>query len=110
MADDEEEWPPREARVRAALWAAEGHLLRGEWAQADRVLAPIARLADEPDLVRGLRRLAAAGYKAAEADRPRAQRNLVAARGLLEPLLVDCTEIDLATLIESVGSVVASGI
>jgi hypothetical protein len=104
---DDGEWPPPEARVRAALWAAEGHLLRGEWAQADRMLVPVARLAGEPALVRGLRRLAAAGYKAAEGDRPRAERHLAGARALLDPFLADRSELDVEALLAIVERALA---
>ena len=47
MAEDgsggelEEDWRPTEARVRAVLWEAEGHLERREYVAAARALKPM---------------------------------------------------------------------
>ena len=72
MEDEhEDEWPPPDARYRSALWRAEGHLERGEWGQAAATLDDVLGLGDD-ELVRGMRHLAAAGYRARDGDRERA--------------------------------------
>lgn len=78
----DEEWPPPEARVRAAVWAAEGHLERGEYVAASNTLSDALLLAppSERPLLVGLRHLAAAGYRAQALDRERALRQLAHAR------------------------------
>ena len=77
----EEEWPPPEARVRSAIWRAEGHLERGEYFAASAALADVFDVAgDEGGLVRGLHHLAAAGYKHQDGDDRGARRQLDHAR------------------------------
>jgi hypothetical protein len=82
VEDEFEEWPPPEARVRSALWQAEGHLVRREYFAAFRALTdalPAASTAERP-LLLGLRHLSAAGYRVQEGDRARARRQLAHAR------------------------------
>jgi hypothetical protein len=86
--DPLEEWPPPEARVRAAVWAAEGHLERREYVAASNTLSdalPGAPPSERP-LLLGLRHLAAAGYRAQTHDRERARRQLAHARRRLTGL------------------------
>jgi hypothetical protein len=80
----EEEWPPREARRRGAIWAAEGHIERREFFAAARALEGFF-----DDEARGLHHLAAAGFKAQCGQLDRATRQLVHARRRLgeHPLL-----------------------
>ena len=95
-----DEWPPPEARLRSALWRAEGHLERREYFAASRTLAEVLELAGvDEDLARGLHHLAAAGYKAQVGDRLRARRQLDHARRRLAAFpdlaaLVDLVERD----------------
>ena len=108
MEDEhEDEWPPPDARYRSALWRAEGHLERGEWAQAAATLDDVLGLGDD-ELVRGLRHLAAAGYRARDGDRERARRQLEHARRRLDPYLPEQEEVDLDALIELVRREVES--
>jgi hypothetical protein len=100
----EEEWPPPEARVRAALWEGEQRLRRGEYAAAGDALGralsggPPASTA----VARGLRLLAAAGYRHASGDPERARRLAARARAQLEPYLPAYEDIDLGELAELV--------
>lgn len=107
-ADDDEEWPPRDARVRAALWQGEGHLLRGEWVHAGKTLAEVVGIADDPDVVRGLRLLAAAGFHAREGDVARGRAQLARARERLAPFRPEYEEVDLDAVIASVEEAVGS--
>ncbi len=76
-----DDWPPPEARLRGALWRAEGELERAEYFAASRTLAAVLPIAGEQtQLVRGLHHLAAAGVKAQEGERERAARQLAHAR------------------------------
>ncbi len=104
VEEGELEWPPPEARVRAALWRAEGHLTRREYAAASRTLAEVFRLvgADERELLRGLNHLAAAGYKGQAGDLGRARRQLLHARRRLAAYLPGHREIDLTALLDRV--------
>jgi len=82
-----DEWPPPEARVRSALWHAEGHLERREYFAAFRALSdalPAASAAERP-LLLGLRHLSTAGYRVQQGDRARARRQLAHARRRLSP-------------------------
>jgi hypothetical protein len=82
---EEDDWPPPEARVRAALWRAEGHFERREYFAASAALAPVFGMAgEEEELVRGLHHLAAAGYRHQIGDDDRARRQLEHARSRLE--------------------------
>jgi hypothetical protein len=105
--EHEDEWPPPDARYRSALWRAEGHLERGEWGQAAVTLDDVLGLGDD-ELVRGMRHLAAAGNKARDGDRVRAERQLDHARRRLEPYLPAHEEVELAALIEVVRRAVES--
>lgn len=77
-----EEWPPPQARVRAAIWAAESHLGRAEYVAASNMLSDALEVAapSERLLLLGLRHLAAAGYRAQTHDGRRARRQLAHAR------------------------------
>ena len=76
-----DDWPPRENRVRAGLWEAEGCLERRDYLAATSALARIFGLAgDEEERVRGLHHLAAAGYKAQTGHPASARRQLRHAR------------------------------
>jgi hypothetical protein len=79
----EEEWPPPSARVQSAIWRAEGHIERGEYAKAAHALEQVFGLGGDDDLVRGLHHLAAAGWRHQEGDEERARRQLAHARGRL---------------------------
>lgn len=100
MEEEREEWPPPDARVRSALWRAEGHLERREYAAASRVLAEAFGLGGDEGLLRGLHHLAAAGYKAQDGDPARARRQLEHARrrlGRRRARLVRLVECDLGS-------------
>jgi hypothetical protein len=101
MDEEELEWPPPEARVRAALWRATGHLERREYGAASRALVEVAGLVqeDELELLRGLHHLAAAGYKGRAGDQVRARRQLAHARRRLAPFLSEGEWVDLPALI-----------
>lgn len=103
-SDELEIWPPPETQVRSALWRAEGHIERGEYAQAARTLDDVLPYASDPVLLRGLRHLAAAGYKAREGNEIRARRQLDHARRRLAPYLPVYEEVELDSLIELVAS------
>ena len=82
-----DDWPPPEARVRAALWQAEGELERKEYFAASRTLAAVIAIAgDQRVLVTGLHHLAAAGYRAQAGEPERARRQLAHARRRLVSL------------------------
>ncbi len=76
----EEEWPPPAARERAAVWRAEAHIERAEYAQAAQALEEVIRHARDEALVRGLHHLAAAGWRHGEGETVRARRQLEHAR------------------------------
>jgi hypothetical protein len=87
VEEEFDEWPPSEARVRSALWYAEGHLERREYFAAFSALTdalPAASTAERP-LLLGLRHLSAAGYRVQQGDRARARRQLAHARRRLSP-------------------------
>jgi hypothetical protein len=99
----DEEWPPRENRVRAALWDAEGSIERREYLAAISRLASVFGLADDrEELVRGLHHLGAAGYRAQTEEPDRARRQLERARRRLAPFP------DAAPLIELVAHEIES--
>lgn len=100
--EDELDWPPPEARVRAAIWRAEGHLERGEYSAAANALAEVFELArpEEREFLRGLHHLAAAGYKAG--DERRARRQLAHARRRLALFQPTHRELDVAALLDLV--------
>ena len=70
------DWPPPAARVKAAVWRAESHIERAEYAQAARALEEVFGLGDDDDLLRGLHHLAAAGWKHQEGKTESARRQL----------------------------------
>jgi hypothetical protein len=103
----EDEWPPPGARYRSALWRAEGHLERGEWARAADTLEDVLGLSDD-ELVHGLLHLAAAGWRAEDDHRQRARKQLEHARRRLAPYLPEREEVDLEALIKVVQHAVES--
>ena len=102
---DDEPWPPPEARARAALWEAERRLARGEYAAAGAALEGVAAVADPSTaaVVRGLRQLAAAGYRHRAGDPVRAHVHLERARARLSPCLPVFEEVDLEALLRLVA-------
>jgi hypothetical protein len=96
--DEDLDWPPPENRLRAALWRAEGHLERGEYAAAASALEEAFGLGEDA-FVRALYHLAAAGYKRVEGDRRRAERQLAHARRRLAPFLPEYAEVDAAAVL-----------
>ena len=97
--------------MRAAVWEAEHHLLRGEWYAAAR---PLERLApgeagDLDELVQGLHHLAAAGFKASCGERERARRQVAHARRRLGEFLPEAEQVDLAALLNLVEAAVEQG-
>jgi hypothetical protein len=104
---DEEEWPPREARLTSALWRAEDHFDRCEFFAAAQSLDE-ARGLGEDAFVAALRHLAAAGYRAQNGERARARRQLEHGRRRLAPFLPKTREIALEPLLDAVALVVES--
>jgi hypothetical protein len=105
----DDDWPPRENRVQAAVWETERCLERREYLAATDALARVFGLAGErEELVRGLHHLATAGYRAQTGDAAGARRQLDHARRRLvsfpeaEPL-IDLVQTD----IESAGGELA---
>jgi hypothetical protein len=95
---EEEEWPPPAARIRSAVWRAEGHVERGEYVQAAQALEQIFRLEGDRELVRGLYHLAAAGCRHQQGETERARRQLEHAKrrlGRRQPRLVELVEREL---------------
>ena len=105
----DDEWPPRENRVRAALWDAERSLERREYLAATDRLASVFGLADErEELVRGLHHLGAAGYRAQIGEPFRARRQLDRARRRLAPFPEATSLVELVTRdVESAGGELA---
>jgi hypothetical protein len=100
VEEHDEEWPPAQARVRSAIWRAESHIERGEYAQAARALAQVFGLGGDEGLLRGLYHLAAAGRKHQDGHPDRARRQLEHARrrlGRRRPGLVKLVERELAS-------------
>jgi hypothetical protein len=98
--DENVEWPPPEARVRAAVWRAEGHLERSEYAQAAAALEGVFGLGGDEALLRGLHHLAAAGWRHQQGEAGRARRQLEYARrrlGRRRSRLVALVESELAS-------------
>ena len=81
--DEDVEWPPPAARVRSAVWRAEGHIERGEYAHAAQALEQVFGLGGDQVLVRGLYHLAAAGWRQQHGETERARRQLSRARSRL---------------------------
>ena len=107
--DDDDEWPPRENRVRAALWDAERAIERREYLVVTSRLADVFGLGGEQEqLVRGLHHLGAAGYRAQTGEPLRARRQLERARRRLAAFPDAALLIDLvARDIESAGGELA---
>jgi hypothetical protein len=105
----DDEWPPRENRVRAALWDAEGSIERHEYLAATSRLASVFGIADDrEELVHGLHHLGAAGYRAWTGEPERARRQLEHARRRLAPFPDVLPLIELvAREIESAGGELA---
>jgi hypothetical protein len=82
----EDDWPPPAARLRSAIWRAEGHIERGEYFAATDALADVFDIAGRrAEYVRGLHHLAAAGYKHVHGNPDSARRQLAHARRRLSP-------------------------
>ncbi len=106
----EEEWPPPEARARAALWEAERWLRAGAYAAAGAALegASSGATPESADVIRGLRLLAAAGYRHLGGDAERSSRLLARAREQLAPYLPVYEEVDLGALADLVEDAIRS--
>lgn len=100
-SNDEEEWPPPDARLQAILWRTEAHLVRAEYGQASRALDEAAGLG-ESELVAGLRHLTAAGWRASNGEPDRARRQLAHARRRLAAFLPETREVEVARLIAAI--------
>jgi hypothetical protein len=86
--------------VQSAIWRAEGHIERREYAQAARTLEDVFGLGGDEALLRGLHHLAAAGRRHQDGDSHRALRQLEHARrrlGRRRARLVTLVERDLAS-------------
>jgi hypothetical protein len=98
--DEDVEWPPPAARVRSAVWRAEGHIERGEYAQAADGLEQVFGLGGDEVLLRGLHHLAAAGWRHQQGEADRARRQLEHARrrlGRRKRSLVELVERELGS-------------
>ncbi len=106
----EEEWPPPEARARAALWEGERRLLAGEYVAAGNALggALSGGPLESAAVARGLRLLSAAGYRHLCGDDERAGRLFERARVRLAPYLPVYEEVDLDALVDLVGNAIRS--
>ncbi len=102
----EEVWPPPAARARAALWAAERHILVSEYLVAADSLGSALDFGSPATVrvARALRQLAAAGYRKQCGDSARASRLLDHARLRLEPFLPSYEEVDLDALLDVVAA------
>jgi hypothetical protein len=98
------DWPPREARLRAALWRGTKHLLRNEYLAASRAFRQACDVSgeDEREVVRGLFHLAVAGYKHQRGSRGGAERQLAHARRRLAAFSGSLDGVDRAALVEHV--------
>jgi hypothetical protein len=99
----DDDWPPPAARLRSAIWRAEGHIERGEYFAATDALADVFDIGGrDAEYVRGLHHLAAAGYKHVHGNHDSASRQLAHARRQLSPFPKAA---DLIALVESqIGS------
>jgi hypothetical protein len=106
----EEDWPPPDARARAALWEAERWLRTGAYAAAGDALegASSAGTPESAEVARGLRLLAAAGYRHLSGDSERAGRLLARARDRLAPHLPVYEDVDLGALVDLVEDAIRS--
>lgn len=96
-------WPPREQRLRGALFQGKRKLLRREYLQAALAFERAAKVADgdEREPVRGLLHLAAAGYRRRQGDEVRARRQLAHARRRLGLAPDPVQGVDVSGLLES---------
>ncbi|MER3409097.1 MAG: hypothetical protein C4306_03120 [Thermoleophilia bacterium] len=87
--------------VRASLYRAEGHLVRGEWLPAARALSDALPHAEQKErvLLLGLRHLAVAGFRREDGDRVRARRQLDRARRRLAPFVGEDVGVDVGSLL-----------
>jgi hypothetical protein len=69
-----DDWPRPAGRIKAAVWRAEAHIERAEYAQAARSLEEVFGLGGDEALMRGLHHLAAAGWKHQQGERRRLGR------------------------------------
>jgi hypothetical protein len=101
----DEEWPPPEARARAALWEAERRLKAREYVAAAVALEDAVARGDTTTaaVARGLRQLAASGYRHESGDAVRARRHLAGARERLAPFVPTFEEVALDTLLALVA-------
>ncbi|HSK16707.1 MAG TPA: hypothetical protein VK915_11135 [Gaiellaceae bacterium] len=101
------DWPPREQRLRGALFHGRRKLLRGDYAHAAGAFARAAALADaqEKERVRGLLHLASAGRRRRQGDELRARRQLAHARRRLGPEPEPVQGVELRGLLETVEGV-----
>ncbi len=86
--------------MRAAVWRAEGHIERAEYAQAAAALEGAFGLGGDETLLHGLHHLAAAGWRHQQSEPERARRQLERARrrlGRRQRRLVALVESDLAS-------------
>jgi predicted metal-dependent hydrolase len=98
------EWPPREQRLRGALFQGKRKLVRGQYAHAAAAFERAAAVAgaDEKERVRGLLHLAAAGCRLNRGDELRARRQLAHARRRLGAAPAPVEGVELAGLLEAV--------
>ncbi len=96
-----EDWRPRAARVRAALWEAERRLNDRDWVQASVACGWALDDAErgEREVALGLRHLAAAGLRLRDGNRAAAEKQLAHARQRLAPFLPEHESVDLADLL-----------
>ena len=96
-------WPPREQRLRGALFQGKRKLLRRQYLQAAFAFERAVELAagDEREPVRGLLHLAVAGYRRRQGDEVRARRQLAHARSRLGPAPEPVQGVDVSGLLES---------
>ena len=95
---DDDEWPPRAARARAAFWLGAGELERGAYWHASRSFKDAGEKAADPaeqELARGLFHLAVAGFKGIAGDPRGKERQLAHARRRLAPFGPRHDELDL---------------
>jgi hypothetical protein len=105
----EDDWPPPEVRARAALWEAERWLRTGDYAAAGAALDDFPPGAPESaEVARGLRLLAAAGYRHLTGDSERSDRLLARASDRLAPYLPVHEDVDLAALADLVERAIRS--
>jgi hypothetical protein len=107
LVGEDEDWPPRAARIQGELWEAERRLRDREYAQAvaclERLLGAEGEDGELREVVRGLYHLAAAGYRHAHGEPDRARRQLETARRRLAPFLPALFQVELGELLDAVA-------